>query len=238
MNLNLCIESWIDHIDILTLRGSSYGAHAINGFKEGKKTKPAYEWLDLHCKNKNTGFELSINNKEITLIDLFMETNCDPELVSLKAFQFFKRCTQHKKLLSLDLNELKDETDEFILPKIIEKLDIVKNNFNDLLDDVDETAASSSQQVISSTLPTYMADINNNFLLDEIRSMRDTMNNKFESMDSKIANLTLNSGYENKTLNQLINHLSFTNHQKSNKPRKRKNNQKNLFFLDLNWFFS
>ena len=35
------------------------------------------------------------------------------------------------------------------------------------------------------------------------------MNNKFESMDSKIANLTLNSGYENKTLNQLINHLSF-----------------------------
>jgi hypothetical protein len=121
----------------------------------------------------------------------------------------------NKKLISLDLSNLQDEeTNELILPKIIDKLDAARNSYDDLIGDDPQPGQSainntqSSQNIISSTLPTYMTDSNNN-LLDELRLLKDSFNTKLESLNSKITNLALNNGYNDKTFNQLISILGY-----------------------------
>ncbi len=213
MNLNLCIDKWIDHIDILILKGSSYGSQALRGFKEGKNTNDSFQWLDTYFKAKDSAFELTVNNFETILIDLILD--CDPALLSRNSFQYLRRCTLNKKLISLDLSNLQDEeTNELILPKIIDKLDAARNRYDDLIGDDPQPGQSainntqSSQNIISLTLPTYMTDSNNN-LLDELRLLKDSFNTKLESLNSKITNLALNNGYNDKTFNQLISILGY-----------------------------
>ena len=53
-----------------------------------------------------------------------------------------------------------------------------------------------------------MTDSNNN-LLDELRLLKDSFNTKLESLNSKITNLALNNGYNDKTFNQLISILGY-----------------------------
>jgi hypothetical protein len=76
MNLNSSLNVWVEHIYGLTvLRQSKYQGQAINGFKDGKSTKPAYELIDQHMKLENTSFSLDTDNVAGTLFKIFKEAD-------------------------------------------------------------------------------------------------------------------------------------------------------------------
>jgi len=208
MNLNSCLNSWTDHINILVLKGSKYQGQAINGFKEGTRTKNAHDFIVEHLSSNSKQFVLDTTNLEATIY--YLLTKCDPTLYSIVTYQFLVNCINTKRMLSTVLND--DQ-----LAKLKECQNKAKSTFDEL--EIDEPFISQLQQpestpsstptqnIINETLqPTnYMG--NSYFDLSVLKNMLDE---KFNKINQQLLNLSsIKSGYDIQSFNQLLNTLGY-----------------------------
>jgi len=208
MNLNQVLNIWCEHIHTLVVfRNSKYQSTAINGFKEGVKTKPAYQAMKQLLNDLGkTNFELDNNNVDSTLFLLYMNT--EPIEYSSTTYNWLERMINSKKSLSKTLNDNQ-------LNALNQQLEKAKSAFDNL--EIDEPIEINQSNVINDTLsPTssnVAAQVNtqaNLSITQQLQNFENMFIEKLGELNSKIEKLNNESNiYENKSAQQLTKLLSF-----------------------------
>jgi len=208
MNLNQVLNIWCDHIHTLVVfRNSKYQGTAINGFKEGLKTKPAYQAMKQLLNDLGkTNFELDNNNVDSTLFLLY--TNTEPIEYSSTTYNWLERMINSKKILSKTLNDNQ-------LNALNQQLEKAKSAFDNL--EIDEPIEINQSNVKNDTLsPTssnVAAQVNtqaNLSITQQLQNFENMFIEKLGELNSKIEKLNSESNsYENKSAQQLTKLLSF-----------------------------
>ncbi len=208
MNLNQVLNIWCEHIHTLVVfRNSKYQSTAINGFKEGVKTKPAYQAMKQLLNDLGkTNFELDNNNVDSTLFLLY--TNTEPIEYSSTTYNWLERMINSKKILSKTLNDNQ-------LNALNQQLEKAKSAFDNL--EIDEPIEINQSNVINDTLsPTssnVAAQVNtqaNLSITQQLQNFENMFIEKLGELNSKIEKLNSESNsYENKSAQQLTKLLSF-----------------------------
>ena len=219
MNLNKCLNTWVDHIINLLTKSSKYQGHAINGFKESLKTKAAYQWLKSHMddKDNNNPFDLNTTTIDDTLYYLFAES--DPIEYSSCTFDFLGDSIKLNKFLTKSFSLNQNNT-------LVNKYNSAKNAFDELEidenidgdDDNNQPQSTTTQQsnqsqrrmIINETLQLNSNTLDISQQLNTLQNnLQNIFNAKFEELDNKILNINNTTGYESKSFSDLINLLSF-----------------------------
>ena len=71
-SLNSSLNIWSEHINAcLNVRKSQYKGHAVNGFKNGNQTKPAYDFIKAYMiTNGKPDYDTDPSNVASTLFKL------------------------------------------------------------------------------------------------------------------------------------------------------------------------
>lgn len=153
MDLNICLNKWIDHIVDLVSKNSRYQGSALNGFKNSKKGKRAYEWLTEYIRDQPTYFSRDFNldptNFEDVLYHLFIQS--DPDEYNLTTFRFLNKSIKERAFIAKKLN-----TDQLIA--LTTKLNTATSSYDEL--GIEEPFESQSNNNGSSTIPSTSVAVN------------------------------------------------------------------------------
>jgi hypothetical protein len=204
MDLNNSLNIWVEHINgLVFLRNSKYQGHAINGFKDGKSTKAAHDFIQqFMISNGSANFSMDVSNVASTLFKIYEKAEASE--YSATTYAFLGKIMTTKNILNYSLTENQLEI-------LQEKYNTAKTIFDTLVvDDPFET----NQNVVNETLivPQTQSQSNNqselsqlitNLLKEKFDELKSEMNVKLEDLRNN------NENYENKTLSQLTKLLNF-----------------------------
>jgi len=229
MNLNVSLNNWIDHIITLLNKNNNdtnyrYKGAAINGFKNSYKTKTSAQFIEQHFNTT-----IDVTNMDEILIRLINQ--CEPAEFSRATTNFIKLAIQNKFLISKTINANQIEN-------LSSKIEAAESAYNDLeIDEYDENEADTgnhqnninneenenvtvNQQtnnnndqrfVINDTITLNDETVGSQQFTQQFLALKTMLENTLHGFGEQIKNLKeqQSTGYENKSLGELLGLLSF-----------------------------
>jgi len=168
---NNALNIWIDHIAARNSSATKYSGTSINGFKTGKKTKPAADIIIEYIDSLNIllNFELDQTNMDLVLFTLFSKSN--PEDYSSQTYKFLHTILKTKRVIS-------QKTTETQLNILREKFKEAQNIFEEL-EIQDPFITSQKKTTLATTSSGLTSETNKSSVLidNEINNRATTSGN-------------------------------------------------------------